>query len=194
LEVQPTSPGLRRRLIPFVLPHRADSASVELGTIQCTREPVLRVLDAAGKPFREAHADFARANMSDPGAQHTFAVDAEGGWLGPDLRDGDAIVVTAPVEHAMPLRTVLRGDGPWTIRIPDNELRVVVVDEQGERVDAQLFWDDAWLQVENVASLRCVRPGPMRLFVTADGLQTAIVDLVVPESGLLEVEVKLPGR
>ena len=96
-------------------------------------------------------------------------------------------------EGHVPFRTVLAGDGPWTIAVPDGELELAVAAANGERLDAVVVFGDNEVGAKGGAvQLRGLPHGPLRAFVSAPGHRSAIVDVVVgPEPRTLRIELPL---
>ncbi|MBK8095526.1 MAG: carboxypeptidase regulatory-like domain-containing protein [Planctomycetes bacterium] len=193
LRVVPEQEDLLPRLLWLYLPDRADKVRVDLGAIVLRRQGTLRVLDVDGRPLRDTPVGFTRANHLDPGATVPFPLDDQGQWLGPDLRAGDAIVI-AGEDDDPPFRAVLAGDGPWEVRLPAAEVRVLVQDERGEPLDVEGVLDDLDIEIDGERLLRNLAPGPHSLIVGAEGRQTAIVAFEVPATGRAEVTIRLPAR
>jgi hypothetical protein len=69
----------------------------------------------------------------------------------------------------------------------------VVTDAAGAAIEgARLFLGDHTREVEGELLLRAVPPGPLHVFVGAEGCQTAIADVTVPATGRAELRVALP--
>jgi hypothetical protein len=97
------------------------------------------------------------------------------------------------VPDAVPHRTVLTGDGPWTIRHPAGRLDLTVVDADGRPLGATLLFADHSEESNGSFALRGLPTGSLRLFVSAPGHKTAIVDTVVTEEPG-EIRLVLPAR
>jgi hypothetical protein len=89
---------------------------------------------------------------------------------------------------------VLSGRGPWTIRLPDTVLHVVVEDAAGSSIHAKMFVLDQETWAGEPRELRHLQPGPHTLFFAADGYQSAIARVNVPPTGRVDLRVILPAR
>lgn len=193
LELVPQSPALRPRLLWLSLPERGTAEALHLGDVVLAATPRLCVLGTDGRPRRDVVVGFARAGWQQAGDAHCWPLDADGGWLGPDLCAGDAIVVGQQGAR-LPFRVVLQGDGPWQVEVPDGELALSIAGPDGAPLAAQVVVGDHAVDADGgVARLRGLPYGAHRLFVSAPGHRTAIVDAVVgavPKS----LRVMLPSR
>lgn len=202
LHLQPEGTELRPRLVFVNLPARGDDVRAPVGRVTLSATPLLRVLGADGRPLTEAAVRFYRAGLHRADRAPDFAVDANGGWLGPDPSAGDAIVVTAAApedrktEAVVPFRTVLGGEGPWTIHLPATSVTVQVADVAGKPLAAVVFIADHSVDVGDDGRIRLLHlpPGDQKLFVAAAGHQTAEVTVTVKENGSSECRVVLPTR
>ncbi len=209
LVVRPTAPGLLPRVIPVVLPERGDDVAVDLGTLRLDREARLTVLGPDGKALAAAEdqdaplAGLYRAGWSDVNAEAPrWPLDQYGDWLGPDPQAGDAIVVPGSSGQAadgtaivvLRHRAVLDGSGPWTVQVPAGVLQLTVRDEQGEPVAATAILHDEAFACRGSVRVQAVPPGRQRLWISAEGRQTAVVDVTVPTTGSSAVAVTLPQR
>lgn len=192
LTVEPRVAGLRPRRLWLTLPLRGHLDVLEVGVCRLAAEPQLRVLDVGGVPWSAGLVSFARAGLQEVGSTRQFELDAAGGWLGPDLAAGDAIVVQLD-EAAVPFRTVLRGAGPWTIQVPRGELGFEVVDVQGAPLAASVVIGDHLATVSRNAPLRGLPLGPLRAWVSAPGHRSAAVEASVAEAPRT-VRIALPRR
>jgi len=192
LEVTPDGGGLRARTFRVVVPAPADR-ELNLGELRLTSMPQLRVVDASGAPLPEAIVEYSRPGWQQAGEPQAFGVDAEGAWLGPDLQAGD-IVFARGDEDDVPFRTLLRGDGPWTITVPCGQLDFEVTDASGTPLAGEVTFADRAARVEvGTASLRGLPCGPLRCFVGVVGHRSAIVDAVV-RAEAQTIRVVLPAR
>ena len=132
---------------------------VDLGPIVLpTRAPVLRLVDADGKPSEGATLLVSRADRSaslatDVGARAGQAFDP---WHAPGLLvEGATVRVlawdddgTAPsASHALPYVRTLEGPGPWTIRPPTGALSIVPQREGGAPIEGfAVFLDERRFQ------------------------------------------------
>jgi len=96
--------------------------------------------------------------------------------------------------HNFGVRFVLEGDGPWALDLPAGELQLDVRDEEGEHIEASVIAGEHVAEIHGPTTLRRLRPGPQRIFVSADDHRSAIIEVSVPESGCVPVEVVLPQR
>src|SRR5690606_27402377 len=109
LAVRPGRKDLRPVLLPISLPARGEDVVVDLGRIELTTTPRLRIVTASGAPYAGT-AGFIRNGWYDLRSRPqgcSYPVDAQGGWLGVDPRAGDAIVVPGGKPFHVPFRTVL---------------------------------------------------------------------------------------
>jgi hypothetical protein len=212
LVVTPDGDPERRRVLPIVLPPRGDDVLVEVGTVDIDAEPRLRLVDGSGAPLTEGKVVFWRTGWSDvrEDSGPVFSFDRDGRFRGPEPRAGDAILVLPPertddraaaaaggaAEATLDLtvHAALQGAGPWTVALPTGELRLDVRGTDGKPVACLAFVGAVSTPLSGPTLLRRVPTGPQRLFVAADGHQSAVVDVVVPERGAVSVQVKLPRR
>ncbi len=193
IEIRPDRPDLHPRFLWASLPERGDDVRVDLGRVVLTGEPHLRVVDSRGEPLPDALVEFARAGLQAAGDPFQCDLDGQGGWIGPDLREGDAVVVRLD-EEAVPFRSVLRGAGPWEVRLPGGQLDLeVTADGVGGDDRITVLIGDVALETRGALELRGLPLGPLRLSISAPGHRTALLDTLVgtdPRS----VQVTLPRR
>jgi len=204
VELVPETAALQPRLLWLVLPRRGDDRMANLGTITLAATPMLRILDANGAPLPGLRATFSRAGMQAVGDGREFPLDAQGNFCGPDLRAGDAIVALRTIDAEptppgadrilLPYRTVLTGDGPWEIRLPDTTLQLDVRGADDQPLASEVFVLDQQVTAPPATTLLGLPSGPLRLWVTAAGHQGAVVDTIVPAHGEKELHVRLPSR
>lgn len=193
LEVEDGERTLRPRLFAIAVPEPGAKACLDLGAVTLSAAPSLRAVDDEGHPLRAGLAAWARPGWQAAGEPREWPLDATGQWRGPDLRAGDMVVVQRDAA-AVPFRTVLQGDGPWTITVPSGRLSLQVTDPEGTAIDAVVVVGDEERDVVDGASTLAGLPnGPLRLFVSAKGRRSAIVDAVV-NSQPQTVRVALPAR
>jgi hypothetical protein len=202
IELLPDRLDLLARSIFVPLPECSDDAKVDLGPLVLGGTSPLRVCSADGKPAAPVCAGLVRAGFQQPGQPMRFDLDAEGRWLGPELRAGDAIVVEprlsedrfnrAVGKEAVPFRSVLTGQGPWTIVPPAGVLALTVTGSTRDDGLAFAHFGDFSCWVQGPLELIGLVPGPLRLYLSAPGCQTAIVDTVIPATGRKELQVTLP--
>jgi hypothetical protein len=191
------------------LPRRGDGDVVfDAGTVKLTAAPRLRVATTEGEP--RTAAGLGRVGLHDVREpEPTFALDARGGWLGPDPRAGDAIVVPPsprelePVAEReglaifdVPARTVLRGEGPWTVTVPAGQVLLEVRDARGELLvgSARVFVRDYAFVAGARALLRQLPAGLLVLHVAAEGHEACAVHVQVPARGIAAAKVALRRR
>jgi hypothetical protein len=213
LVVTPDGDPERRRVLPIVLPPRGDDVFVEIGTVDIDTEPKLRLTDATGAPLTAGKVVFWRTGWSDvrEGFHPVFGVDSEGRFRGPEPRAGDAILVlppertdedaatlpagaTAEPMHDLTVHAPLSGPGPWTVALPSGELRLDIRGLDGKPVACRAFVGAVSTRLFGPTRLRRVPTGPQRVFVAADGHQSATIEVEVPASGGALIEVVLPRR
>ena len=88
----------------------------------------------------------------------------------------------------------LSGPGPWNVALPTGELRLDVRGTDGKPVACLAFVGAVSTPLSGSTRLRRVPTGPQRVFVAAEGHQSAVIDVVVPERGAVSVDVVLPRR
>jgi len=192
VEIAPADPSLRLRLVPLVLPELLEPATLDLGELQLQTGAQLRLVDAAGTPLRAATAAFGRAGWQYAREWREWPLDEGGAWCGPDLRAGDGLLVQR--EGCVPLRSVLQGDGPWIITAPAGQLDLAIADDAGSPLAATLVVADEDVEAAGgSAHLRGLPAGPTRIWVSAVGHRSAVVDAVVT-SAPQAVQVILPPR
>ena len=192
LEVEEAERTLRSRLLWVSVPEPGAAERIDLGAVQLSASPQLRFLGDDGAPLRNGLAASARPGWQEAGEHCNWPLDADGCWRGADLRAGDAVRAKRDAD-AVPFRTLLQGDGPWTITVPSGQLTLEAFGAEG-RVDALVVvGDHACEATRGTATLRGLRFGPTRLFVSAPGHRSAVVDAIVggaPQT----VRVVLPRR
>lgn len=196
LELVPQRADLRPRLLFVTLPARGDEARVDMGSVTLASEPALRVLDGSGAPRTDVAVRFGRDGYFGVGAGPHYELDAQGAWTGPDLRAGDAIVVTARLPEsaeetgrtAVPFRTVLTGAGPWTITPLTGVLEVEL---RGIESKAHVLIGDQLFDIGSKCSLVGLPPGPVTMWFTAKNRRTAIVTTTISASAPNAVTVEL---
>lgn len=193
LDIVPQREGLRTRRMWVLVPPRGTAAPTDLGDVVIGGPPQLRVLDANDAPLTAAKVGLVRAGWQEVEQSQVWPVADDGVWAGPDLREGDAIVVQR--EGHVTFRTVLTGAGPWIVRQPDGIVKVSVVDPAGAPLPAVLTFggEEAAVKESGVATLRGLPLGPLRLFVGSPNHRSAIVDAIVTASPA-DVRVVLPKR
>lgn len=193
LEVQPQDASGGRRLAWVLLPEPGQQERVDLGTVVVGAPARLHVVDAGGAPLPAARVSFARPGWQEVGQSLRWPLAADGSWSGPDLREGDTIVVQRDAP-AVPFRTVLQGEGPWQITPPAGALDLDVVGADGAPLSATVVLGDHYALADNGHfALRGLPLGPMRCYVSAPGHRSAIVDATVTAAGG-ELRVELPPR
>lgn len=165
---------------------------LDLGDIVLGGPPQLRVVGADDKPIDGAEVGYARPGWQQAGESSKWPIDAQGAWLGPDLRDGDCVVVQVD-DASLPFRTVLHGAGPWTITPPTGELRIVLVAPDGSPLAGGVTARDHFVEGTGEIVLRGLPEGAIRLHVGAVGSRSAIVDTTVTSTPRT-VRVELPPR
>lgn len=190
LEVAPRADGERPRLVWVLVPRHG--GRVDLGDVEVGGPSQLTVLGADQAPLATATVGWARPGWQEVGETLDWPLDATGGWWGPDLREGDAIVVARA--GAVPFRTVLQGEGPWRLVVPDGALDLELVDEAGAPLAGTvLVGDHHEAANDGLFALRGLPTGALRLHIGAPGHRSAIVDTTVTtEAG--RVRVVLPRR
>lgn len=126
-------------------------------------------------------------------------------WTGPSSElldvarsseDGDpasssAIRSTQDVES----RRAIEELGAWNLRVPIGEVLLDLRTEDGARQRFSILVGTQEFRAEpGSVVLRYLAPGPQRLFISAEGHQTAIVDVEVTEERRVEAKVVLPRR
>jgi hypothetical protein len=198
-----------RRIVPVDLPPRSgDVARVDVGAVRIGA-PTLRFEGAGGQPLTGVEVAIVRRGWCAVRSGLDWQeLDAGGGWRGTDPQTGDAFLVRTPhAEHAggegagdgepaatvdQPVRFVIEGAGPWTLRMPAGEL-LLDVKTPAPAFKAAIVGEH-YVDVREPTLLRGLRPGAHRVFVCAEGCEAAIVDVVVPETGRATVAVELAER
>jgi hypothetical protein len=197
VELVPQRADLRPRRVFATLPHRGDDVSVDLGAVVLAAAPQLTVTDGDGRALPGLRVAFARPGFQETGTAHSFPLDASGGWLGPDLRAGDLIVITAKAadgEIAVPQRVLLSGGGPWAIHPPAGCLELHVRDVDGDAVAAVAVLADASFDVDGDARLVGLPAGSLQLHVSAPGCLSALISTTIAATGKKELRLDLPRR
>ncbi len=196
LEIVPEHGDLRARLFYVTLPARGDDAQLDVGRIVLGSEAQLRVLDAKGASRTDVAVRFGRAGYFQVGAEPSFELDADGAWTGPDLRAGDVVLVETLLTEsadnegriAVPFRTVLVGEGPWTITPPTG---VLVLEVSGIESGAHALIADQVFEIGTKNTFAGLPPGPVTMWITAKGRRSAIVTTRVSATGPNAVTVEL---
>jgi len=201
LEITPERGDLRPRLVLASLPHPGDAVVVDLGRIALAREPQLRVLAPDGGPRTNVRVRFLRAGHHEIGSEPIFPLDPSGGWLGPDLRAGDALIVEPvlasqdePNRTAVAFRTMLAGDGPWSITAPTGALALSLRGLARPGDAAFVLIGDQVFEVEGAAELFGLPAGPLQLAISAAGRRTTLVTTTIPATGKKSLVVELEER
>ncbi|MDO8349158.1 MAG: hypothetical protein Q7T30_02900 [Planctomycetota bacterium] len=196
---------LRHRIVPVILPPRGDDLHVDVGTIVVDGPPRLQLRDASGEMLADPAVGMMRRGWNSVRRWPlVFAVYGDGCWWGPDPLAGDSIVLSERREEAAPDAAIqtaidlavhfpLTGEGPWTLQVPAGEV-LVEVRSTGKEAEVAATIGGAHVRLDGATLLRRLPPGPHRLFVAAEGHQSAIVDVVVPSTGRAEVKIELPAR
>ncbi len=189
----PEDSHLRARLIWVSLPLRAVDVGLDLGDIVLDEEPTLSVLDHKGEALIHGDLKWARAGMQMAGRRVSFSLDSDGEWNGPDLHTGDALWIMPQDKNSLAHHVVLRGAAPWKIRLPGGQLTLRVTNQDGEEIDAACLIRGSMHRVDGEHTLRGLPSGALRLYLSAQGYKTAIVDTQVgmdPHS----IDIVLPAR
>lgn len=181
----PGQPG--SRLVPVVLPPRADDAVVEVGDVVVGGPPAVRVVDGNGQPMVGAVALLRPGWVDVNGYLPCFPLGADGALAAPDAQAADVMVLPGrrqsgedePAVFEVSVSWPLAGAGPWTLTVPSGELDLQVRGADGEPLAARVFVGRDSLRVNGACLLRRLPIGPLRLFVAAKGHRTAVVDLDV---------------
>lgn len=188
--VRPNDGALRPRYLWVLLP--ADGGTRALGDLAVGQPPQLTVRDGSGAPLAGATVALLRPGWQEPADPSRWPLDAEGGWLGPDLQQGDWVVVRRD-DDAVPFRTELKGSGPWTIVPPDGAVDLDVVGADGARLGAVVVVGDHAEESDGPLRLHGLPHGPTRLWISAPGHRSARVDVEVGAAPRT-VRVELPPR
>ena len=178
LEVIPTNKALRPRLLWIVLPGRGTKKRLDVQDVVLSKAPQLQVLDSEGRPLTGVEVEWARPGYQGAGHTHSFELDDQGGWLGPDLRAGDALILRAN-DEVVPYRTILAGPSPWTIRAPDGALELKLVDTEGNPLTATCIIGDHDHFLRPGAPLLGLSHGEMTCHLSVPGYQSAVVRTVI---------------
>jgi hypothetical protein len=172
------------------------SPPVAIGRIDVATPP-LRVVAASGPLPPLTRVGFARAGWFRPGrlgvAPDVAPLTADGGWFGGELRTGDTVVVER--DGHLPFRTVLAGAGPWRIEVPEAAIELDVVGADAQPLTATVVLADVDASVrDGRCSLHGLRPGRHRLYVSAPGHRSAIVDAEAVVGAPTTIRVPLVPR
>lgn len=193
VEIVPEAAELQPRLAWVMLPARGDKRRLDLGRLVVSRQAPLRVVGERDEALPGAEVTFARAGLQEVAHARRFPLSADGAWLGPDLRAGDAIVVRR-TKDAVPFRKVLQGNGPWTLRAPAGSLQLDVTCAAGPKdITVTCTFGDYEYRWRSGKPLVGLPSGPLRCYVSAPGHKTAVVDVTI---GALptRLAVMLPKR
>jgi hypothetical protein len=172
------------------------SPPVAIGRIDVAT-PSLRVVAASGPLPPLTRVGFARAGWFRPGrlgvAPDVAPLTADGGWFGGELRAGDTVVVER--DGHLPFRTVLAGAGPWRVEVPEAAIELEVVGADAQPLAATVVLADVDASIRDGHSvLRGLRPGSHRLYVSAPGHRSAIVDAEAKVGATTSIRVPLVPR
>jgi hypothetical protein len=175
----------------------ADDYILDIGDIRCWRSGpfVLHTrhdvtIDVEGMLLREGRAI------------GEFRQDGEEGYEGPEPRAGDYVLLSRyqpdfrADEIKRELLFPLVGCGPWTLSEPGAKILFDVVDENGESVDAWL-WYGALGEKIGSRQLTSLASGPHSLLLTAPGHRTAHLRVVLGDGEHRRIRVELarvPGH
>ena len=191
LHIVPENKDLQPRAIWVQLPDRAENATVDLGSVVLSKEPMLRVLGAGGKLLTDAIVYYDRPGLTEVDAMLEAYTTDDGAWRGPDLFAGDAVVVQLD-EDAVPFRTLLVGDGPWTIELPTGAIDLKVVGPKGKTMPCYFLVDDLAIDFEGEHAVRGLALGKHEVVITAEGFRAALLTVdVTNEPQTLRVTLPL---
>lgn len=176
VEIVPARTDLLPRLVWAMLPAQGQKARVNLGLIELSKTPQLRVLDDEGHAVPGAVVGFARAGHQEVEHTHCFPIAPDGGWRGPDLVAGDVLLVRLSNDSA-PWRTVLPSNGPWTIRAPRGQLQLEI--EGVVDLEVTCVIGDYVCRWRKGQPIKGLPHGPLRCYVSAPGRRSVIVDTVI---------------
>ena len=101
-------------------------------------------------------------------------------------------------EGFVPFRTVLAGAGPWRVEVPEVAIELEVVGADAQPLTATVVLADVEASVrDGRCVLRGLQPGRHRLYVSAPGHRSAIVDVDAVAAGASErapLRIVLPAR
>ncbi|MBK9386236.1 MAG: hypothetical protein IPN34_15595 [Planctomycetes bacterium] len=211
LVVQAKDADFPARIMPVCLPARGVDVRVDLGDV-IVGVPAPLTLELPEDASTEGHAlAWQRIGWMDTDDAWPFPFDHRGRWYGPDLAAGDVLRWIAPElesedeepasNSAVPpvldveVRWVLEGSGPWNLRVPTGEvlLDLRTEDDATQRFSILVGTQEFRAEPGSVV-LRYLAPGPQRLVLSAEGHQTAIVDVEVSEERRVEAKIVLPRR
>jgi hypothetical protein len=110
---------------------------------------------------------------------------------------GERLTIRATGEGAdtlLPFRATIDGPGPWTLRWPDGEVRVRIVDGAGAPIPwstVALSGEDELTAEDGVLVLRGASAGPLRLWVGEEERRTRDLRLLLRPGEKREVVVRL---
>ncbi|MGE3171164.1 MAG: hypothetical protein AB7O97_00975 [Planctomycetota bacterium] len=211
LWVRPRRADLRPRMVPIALPTRGVGVQVDLGHIELTSAPQLRLLLPDGAPLRGGVA-LLRTGVANF-REHSFEVvrlGDDGSWIGPDLQPGQCVLVPdnlpAVVEHAggdagaaptvvLPFRVPIGDAMPGDVRLPGGALHLHLHAEDGAPLDGctVVLGDQLW-PASGGLRIAQVPAGTHRLFVGREGHRTAVVSVTLTENTERDVRIALPRR
>ncbi len=172
LEITPDATPDRVRRAWIVVPQRGERAILPVGDLVVGAPPQLRVVGADAA----TRVGFARVGWQEAGDSHAWPLATDGAWQGPDLRAGDAIVVER--EGWLTFRCPLIGEGPWTVTLPSGEITFEIVDAAGSPCAATIVVADHGVSaIAGQATLRGLPSGSHRVWISAPGMRTAILDV-----------------
>lgn len=191
-----------QQMLAVTLPERGTDASLDLGTITLGGPAALTLRTADGQALTGS-AGLVRAGWHDVRTTPPqFPLGAEGAFLGPRPQAGDTILVpeirtgedgrTAVID--LPVRFPLSGKGPWNLTLPQGGVRVDVRDAAGNELPIGITVGSVHERVEGTVLLRRLPAGKLRLYIAAEEFLGALVDVVVPATGTVDVKVVLKPR
>jgi hypothetical protein len=138
-----------------------------------------------------------------PGRRFEAQLDEGGGYEGPDLRPDDYVSLTNVYDPGLGWGGTLvrqhwrlQGAGPWTLKVPDGRVRVLVVAPNGMPIEADAFLDENAFEIpRDGLTLLGLPLTPQRLFVGAAHHRTAVVDFTpAPGDAAPTLRIVLPPR
>lgn len=184
------------RKMPIELPPRGDDVFVDVGKIVVREESQLNVLGPDGEKLTSGTVFAQRLGFRD--WDFTYENDQ---WWGPDLQHGDYIVIAskraAPEDVGevvdVPSRFKIEGAGPWSLRQHAGQI-LFDIDAAGAQVGATI--GEHHVTLAKPTLVRGLKPGTHKVFLSATGRRSAVIEVEVPGSRgqRAELRLALPAR
>jgi len=173
------------RRMPIELPPRGDKVFVDIGRVVVPEQSQLTVRAPDGTPLTKGDVHLLRLGF------RTWEFEYENDqWWGPDLQQGDHVIVAAKLDPPKDLdvdtiidvssRFKIEGEGPWTVQQHGGEV-LLDIDANGAKVGVTVGAHH--ISLTKPTLLRGLAPGKHKVFISAAGRRSATVDIEVASAG-----------